>query len=105
MVRAASDAAHATVERLVAHNRDRHAEYLKAAMEWEAAATGVFLAGYKAATVGLPSVAQQEQAFDRLLDLFLIEKALYEMRYELESRPQWTAIPIRGLIGLIGGSA
>ena len=82
-------------------NRDRHAEYLKAAMDWERAATGVFLAGYKAAATGLASVPQQESAFDQLLDLFLIEKALYEMRYELDSRPQWASIPIRGLIGLL----
>jgi maltose alpha-D-glucosyltransferase/alpha-amylase len=101
MVRSASYAAHATIERLVAHNRDRHAEYLKAAMDWEHAATGVFLAGYKAAATELASVPQQEGAFDRLLDLFLIEKALYEMRYELDSRPQWASIPIRGLIGLL----
>jgi maltose alpha-D-glucosyltransferase / alpha-amylase len=32
-----------------------------------------------------------------LLGLFEIEKALYELRYELESRPDWVQIPLRGL--------
>jgi maltose alpha-D-glucosyltransferase/alpha-amylase len=93
------------VERLVSQQRDRQDELWEAAMQWEAEASGVFVAGYQAATAGLASVPPTGAAFDRLLQLFLIEKALYEMRYELESRPQWTAIPIRGLIGLLDGGA
>jgi maltose alpha-D-glucosyltransferase/alpha-amylase len=101
MVRSASYAAHATVDRLAAQHADRHAEFRSNALEWQAAVTGAFIAGYKAATAGLPSVPQDEAAFKRLLDLFLIEKGLYEMRYELESRPQWAGIPIRGLLELL----
>ncbi|MPZ42720.1 MAG: maltose alpha-D-glucosyltransferase [Betaproteobacteria bacterium] len=104
MVRSASYAAHATAERLAAQHLDRHAEFRKDALEWQTAVTGAFLAGYKAATVGLLSVPQDAAAFKRLLDLFVIEKGLYEMRYELESRPQWAAIPIRGLSELIEGN-
>jgi maltose alpha-D-glucosyltransferase/alpha-amylase len=36
-----------------------------------------------------------------LLDLFLIEKALYELRYELNTRPEWVRIPLRGLEDLL----
>jgi maltose alpha-D-glucosyltransferase/alpha-amylase len=32
-----------------------------------------------------------------MLDLFLIEKAAYEIRYEAANRPTWLAIPLRGL--------
>jgi maltose alpha-D-glucosyltransferase/alpha-amylase len=32
-----------------------------------------------------------------MLDLFLIDKALYELRYELNNRPEWVRIPMRGL--------
>ncbi|MGH8636193.1 MAG: putative maltokinase, partial [Burkholderiales bacterium] len=105
MVRSASYAAHATAERLAAQHPERHAEFRKDALEWQTTVTGAFLAGYKAATDGLLSVPQDEAAFKRLLDLFVIEKGLYEMRYELESRPQWAAIPIRGLTELLDGSA
>ena len=37
-----------------------------------------------------------------LLDLFLLDKALYELNYELNSRPDWTRIPLRGLAELLG---
>jgi maltose alpha-D-glucosyltransferase / alpha-amylase len=33
-----------------------------------------------------------------LLQLFEIEKALYEVRYELGNRPDWAGIPLRALI-------
>jgi maltose alpha-D-glucosyltransferase/alpha-amylase len=38
-----------------------------------------------------------------LLDVMLIEKALYELRYELNNRPSWARIPVRGLLDLAQG--
>ena len=35
-----------------------------------------------------------------LLDVMLIEKGLYELRYELNSRPDWVRIPLHGLLEL-----
>jgi predicted trehalose synthase len=37
-----------------------------------------------------------------LLDVFVLEKALYELRYELENRPEWVRIPIEGVRQRIG---
>ena len=37
---------------------------------------------------------------DLLLDAMLIEKAMYELRYELDHRPDWVHIPLRGLCEL-----
>lgn len=37
-----------------------------------------------------------------LLDAFLLQKALYEVAYELNNRPDWLQIPLRGIIGLVG---
>ncbi len=101
ILRSASYAAHATVNRLTERYRERQQEILRTALDWEAAAAGAFIAGYRAAVVDLPSVPQDTEIFNALLDLFLTEKALYEMRYELENRPQWAAIPMRGLIWLL----
>jgi maltose alpha-D-glucosyltransferase/alpha-amylase len=36
-----------------------------------------------------------------LLDVYLLEKSLYELRYELNNRPQWTAIPLSGIRQLL----
>ncbi|HTR08780.1 MAG TPA: maltose alpha-D-glucosyltransferase [Paraburkholderia sp.] len=63
-------------------------------------AAEAFLSQYRAAVAEAPLAlvsASHEQA---LLDLFLIEKAAYEIRYEAANRPTWLALPIRGLAAL-----
>ncbi|WP_407669565.1 maltose alpha-D-glucosyltransferase [Paraburkholderia heleia] len=63
-------------------------------------AAEAFLSQYRAAVAEGPLTlvgASHEQA---LLDLFLIEKAAYEIRYEAANRPTWLALPIRGLAAL-----
>ena len=37
-----------------------------------------------------------------LIELFTLEKALYEIRYELDNRPDWVGIPIGGILDLLG---
>jgi maltose alpha-D-glucosyltransferase/alpha-amylase len=39
---------------------------------------------------------------DSLLRLFVVAKALYELNYELNTRPDWVRIPLRGLLALLG---
>ncbi len=65
---------------------------------WERSAKDAFLAGYKAGIEGCPSYPNVPADAHALLDLFTLEKALYELRYELENRPEWIDIPLRGLI-------
>jgi maltose alpha-D-glucosyltransferase / alpha-amylase len=38
--------------------------------------------------------------FRKLLDIFLLDKALYEILYELNSRPGWVRIPMLGMMSL-----
>jgi maltose alpha-D-glucosyltransferase/alpha-amylase len=40
-----------------------------------------------------------------LLDVYLLEKAIYELRYELNNRPDWVAIPLAGILELLEGAA
>ena len=101
MLRSASYAAHTALDRSVHTELERHAERTRGAAEWEVAATTAFGEGYLAAAGDLSSVPRGAHAFRALLDRFLIEKALYEVRYELENRPRWVFIPIRGLIALL----
>ena len=39
---------------------------------------------------------------DRLLGLFVLEKAVYELAYELNNRPDWVEVPLSGLLELLG---
>ncbi len=66
--------------------------------DWERDASRHFLEGYVKAAAGLASVPADPEAFRGLAELFLIEKAAYELRYEIAHRPEWIEIPLRGLL-------
>ena len=38
---------------------------------------------------------------ERLLDAFLLDKAIYELNYELNNRPAWVQIPVEGILQLV----
>ena len=40
---------------------------------------------------------------DALLQLFVLDKALYELNYELNNRPDWVRIPLTAILGIIRG--
>jgi maltokinase len=42
-----------------------------------------------------------EAAIANLLSIFELEKAIYELRYELDNRPDWVAIPVAGIVRLL----
>ncbi|MDG0027380.1 maltose alpha-D-glucosyltransferase [Trinickia sp. Y13] len=56
-----------------------------------------FLAGYREAVGRAVHPLVAPQAEGPLLDLFLVEKAAYEVRYEAANRPTWLGLPLRGL--------
>ena len=65
--------------------------------------TRAFLDGYdEIAATGALASARAEAG--RLLELFMLEKALYELAYEVDNRPEWLPIPLRGLLDVLDGS-
>jgi len=68
------------------------------------AASSRFLRGWLDAVEGAgaepPLAPRDAAALAALLDLFLLEKCLYEVAYELENRPDWVEIPLAGLAEL-----
>ena len=62
--------------------------------DWEDRARDEFLEGYRA-TVDR-SLVPSGAAMDKLLKVFELEKAVYELRYELNNRPDWVRIPVLG---------
>lgn len=67
---------------------------------WEADARGAFLAGYREETLekGMSFVPADQVAFDAALSAWELDKALYEVNYELNNRPNWLPIPLRALL-------
>jgi trehalose synthase-fused probable maltokinase len=67
---------------------------------WEEECRASFLAGYLAAAE--PSLLPaSEQGIERLLTVFELEKAVYELRYELNNRPDWVGIPVAGILRML----
>ena len=60
-------------------------------------ASEAFLAAYRAVHAESPHQWVTEADEPALLDLFLIEKAAYEICYEAANRPSWIGIPLHGL--------
>jgi maltose alpha-D-glucosyltransferase/alpha-amylase len=72
---------------------------------WEGEATAAFLQGYWSVAAALPSVPQDVAQREWLLQVFTVEKALYELRYEMAQRPDWIAVPLLGLANLLSRQA
>jgi maltokinase len=66
---------------------------------WEERARQAFLDGYLAEIT--TAIVPPGDALDRLLAIFELEKAVYELRYELDNRPDWVAIPVAGIQRLL----
>jgi maltokinase len=67
---------------------------------WEQRARTEFLDGYFG-TVDRSLVPPSEEGRNRLLAIFELEKAVYELRYELNNRPDWVGIPVAGVVRLL----
>ena len=73
---------------------------LEAPDGWEERARERFLTGYSGAVDGT-LLPPGQQATEQLLAVFELEKAVYELRYELNNRPDWVAIPVAGILRLL----
>jgi maltose alpha-D-glucosyltransferase/alpha-amylase len=101
MLRSFSYAAHAAGRRGAPGGAPASSETVARALgDWERDAARHFLEGYMKAAAGLASIPRDEAQVAQLLQLFLIEKAAYELRYEIANRPDWVEIPLRGLLEL-----
>ena len=67
---------------------------------WRQEASKAFLDAYRAVAAEAPDKWVPAEGEAALLDLFLIEKAAYEVRYEAANRPTWIGLPLRGLSAL-----
>jgi maltose alpha-D-glucosyltransferase/alpha-amylase len=66
---------------------------------WETWVSAAFLRAYLAATRGAAFVPPPHD-FEVLLRAYVLDKALYELAYELNNRPAWVHIPLAGIMQL-----
>jgi maltose alpha-D-glucosyltransferase/alpha-amylase len=67
---------------------------------WQNAASAEFLRTYRDAVARNPALLPAPEPAQALLKVYLLEKALYEVLYELNSRPGWLRIPMHGILAL-----
>jgi maltose alpha-D-glucosyltransferase / alpha-amylase len=99
MVRSFSYAAGAGLGRSVESAEDE-AKLTPLAADWEAQVRSVFLTAYEE-TAREAGIYATQADFQALLELFELEKALYELRYELNNRPDWVRWPLAGIKRLV----
>jgi maltose alpha-D-glucosyltransferase / alpha-amylase len=76
-----------------------------AADSWRRLAEGAFLRAYEEAARGSPVWLEDEPTRQRLLRLHLLAKALYEIDYEANNRPDWIETPVRGVLSILSQEA
>jgi maltose alpha-D-glucosyltransferase/alpha-amylase len=67
---------------------------------WAKRMAGVFYDAYLDRARDAAFLPRSEREHEALLDAMLLEKVLYELRYEIDHRPDWVGIPLRGLLEL-----
>jgi len=69
-------------------------------MLWERSVASEFLRSYRDTAHDSEFLPSNSADFRKLLDIFLLDKALYEVLYEMNSRPAWLRIPLMGILSL-----
>jgi maltose alpha-D-glucosyltransferase/alpha-amylase len=100
MLRSFSYAAYAALD----HFTQRHPNTAKTlepwAQLWQNAVSTQFLTAWRTTVASNLHLTPQPPQAHRLLNAYLLEKALYELLYELNNRPAWVRIPLAGILAL-----
>ena len=100
MLRSFSYAAAAGLEQYLQRHPDRLGALEGWSRLWQNAVSAEFLRGYGEAMGPRPDLLPGAERADALLNAYLLEKALYELLYELNTRPGWVRIPLAGILAL-----
>jgi len=105
LVRSIDYASSGAFERALATWSDEQ-ERLRGALEhWGKQSSDAFLFSYQEALTSPDLWPADAADAARLLDFFLLEKAFYEINYELANRPNWLRVPLMGLQRIISQRA
>ena len=69
---------------------------------WYRYNAAIFLASYQKSVSGASFIPKEQEEVEIMLQTFMLDKAVYELGYELNNRPEWVSIPLRGALELLG---
>jgi maltose alpha-D-glucosyltransferase/alpha-amylase len=78
-----------------------HSFLESSAQFWRLWVSVAFMKAYLAVAARMNFIPQTRKELQVLLDLYLLEKAVYELGYELNNRPDWVQIPVQGIQQLL----
>ncbi|NJM06739.1 hypothetical protein HC891_11975 [Candidatus Gracilibacteria bacterium] len=71
---------------------------------WYYWVSAIFVRSYLESAGQASFIPQRHEDLQTLIETYVLDKALYELSYELNNRPAWVAIPLRGILSLLDGS-
>ncbi len=104
LIRSIDYSATAALERALKVAPDEQSKLAVALAEWRDRATEAFLTAYREATTNPSLWPADRHAADQMLNFFLVEKAFYEIEYELAHRPDWLRVPLTGMLRILSQS-
>jgi len=69
---------------------------------WYFWVSATFLKSYLEIMTGSPILPPNRESIQVLLDAYLLDKAIYEINYELNNRPDWVGLPLEGILQVLG---
>src|SRR5262249_16669207 len=96
LIRSIDYSATAALERALKSAPDEPGKLAHALEDWREHSVAAFMSAYRSSLGDMRLWPQSIEAADRLLDFFLLEKAFYEIEYELAHRPDWLRVPLAG---------
>lgn len=64
---------------------------------WYRCIAGIFLQSYLKSVSGAPFMPKEREETEAMLNVYILDKGVYELGYELNNRPDWVMIPLRGI--------
>ncbi|HEY2210227.1 MAG TPA: maltose alpha-D-glucosyltransferase [Bradyrhizobium sp.] len=101
LIRSIDYSATAALERALKVAPDEQGKLGAALAEWRDRSTAAFLAAYREVMTNQRLWPADPQAAEQMLNFFLLEKAFYEIEYELAHRPEWLRVPLTGMVRIL----
>jgi maltose alpha-D-glucosyltransferase/alpha-amylase len=101
LIRSIDYSATAALERALKMAPDEDGKLSAALVEWRDRSAATFLGAYREVMTDQRLWPADPDAARRMLDFFLLEKAIYEIEYELAYRPDWLRVPLTGMLRIL----
>ena len=101
LIRSIDYSATAALSRALKVAPDEHGKLGAALAEWRDRATASFLGAYRESMTNQRLWPADPDDAERILNFFLLEKAFYEIEYELAYRPDWLRVPLTGMLRIL----